>query len=72
MTPLICAIISSNMEIIKLLVNSKNIELEMENQSQKTPIYYAIQVKNFEIIRYLIEEVKVNCNKIDHHGDNIL
>ena len=45
----------NNFEIVKYLIEEKNVNLEEENIIKSTPIYYACQKSSFEVINLILD-----------------
>ena len=69
------AIEHDNIEIVKLLLQQKNIDLnlicENNNKEMKTPLYLAVENKKIEIIKLLLENPNIDVNiQSGTKGDN--
>lgn len=71
---LVIAIEANNLRAVKMLVSLKiNVNLEFENleNEKSTPLLTAVNLNNFEIAKYLLDN-GANCNFVDDDNINIL
>ena len=70
-SPLNIAIVKNNIEIVKLLLNCKNINVNLKttfSNTESTPLFTAINTNNIEVLKLLLNNKKVDINlkcKID-------
>jgi len=69
-TPLICAIRTGNLDILKELVNA-GVNLHVKNDKGFTPLMYAVKKKNISIIHYLLTQ-DIDINERDEDGFTVL
>lgn len=54
-----------DLEIVKLLINNSNVN--NVNYNQQTILHYAVQSKNVDVVRFLLEQ-GVNIDAKDKYG----
>jgi len=67
-TPLILACRSGNVEIVKLLLNQKRIDVNLESYSGTTPFLWACFHEKMDIVEVFLKNNQVDINKEDNCG----
>jgi len=60
-----------NLDLVTKLLNEKKVSANTTNAEGRTPIFEAIQNKNFEVVKYLTSS-GADLNKIDNHGLSVI
>jgi ankyrin repeat protein len=55
-------------DIIRLILNQKGIDVNQQNQNEQTPFYIACQNGHDEVVRELLRNEKVEANRPDKYS----
>jgi len=70
-TPFLIAAFSNKLEILKILYENKCDINTVDLKFQNNALFWATRKYNLEIIKYLINDLKMNYNQIDNEGSTI-
>lgn len=62
------AAIENDIELVKLLLSYKDIDINKQCNNGKTPLLLALHEKHFDIARELLEQDTIDVNRKDNHG----
>lgn len=67
-TPCMFAAYYGQLDVLKMLVATKKVDLDKEDDKRQTVLHYGIRSGNPEVVRYLLEGDKVNVKQADQGG----
>lgn len=66
-TPLMRACIYNNVKLFNILIECKNIDVNLVSQSGRNALHYAVYMKNLKFIEILLKK-GINFNQLDSKG----
>ena len=68
-TGLMCAVMRGHNSIVRLLLEQTTVDLNFTDNSRSTTLHYAAECDNFEAVRLLLSDSRLNCvNLKDRYG----